>query len=100
ESPGHEQFTRNMATAASNSDLAVILIDARKGALVQTRRHTFICSLLRIRHIIVAINKIDLFEFCQDRFDRIADDYLSFCRRLEFSSITPIPISARFGDNV
>jgi bifunctional enzyme CysN/CysC len=100
DSPGHEQFTRNMATAASNTDLAVILIDARKGALVQTRRHTLICSLLGIRHIIVAINKIDLIEFCQDRFDRIADDYLSFCRRLEFSSITPIPISARFGDNI
>ena len=100
DGPGHEQFTRNTATAASNTDLAVILIDARKGALVQTRRHTFICSLLGIRHIIVAINKIDLIEFCQDRFDRIADDYLSFCRRLEFSSITPIPISARFGDNI
>ena len=100
DSPGHEQFTRNMATAASNTDLAVILIDARKGVLIQTRRHTFICSLLGIRHIIVAINKIDLIDFCQDRFERIADDYLSFCRRLEFSSITPIPISARFGDNI
>ena len=100
DSPGHEQFTRNMATAASNTDLAVILIDARKGVLIQTRRHTLICSLLGIRHIIVAINKIDLIDFCQDRFERIADDYLSFCRRLEFSSITPIPISARFGDNI
>ena len=100
DTPGHEQYTRNMATGASNSDLAVILIDARKGVLTQTRRHSYICSLLGIRHIVVAVNKIDLVGFSQDVFDRIVGDYLTFAARLGFQSIVPIPISARYGDNV
>jgi bifunctional enzyme CysN/CysC len=100
DTPGHEQFTRNMATGASNAQLAVILIDARKGILVQTRRHSFICSLLGIRHVVVAVNKMDLVNFNKDTFDRIVDDYTSFASELGFASVVPIPISARFGDNV
>ena len=100
DTPGHEQFTRNMATGASNAELAVILIDARKGVLVQTKRHSFICSLLGIRHLVVAVNKIDLVNFDKDKFDRIVDTYTSFAAQLGFSSVVPIPISARFGDNV
>ena len=100
DTPGHEQFTRNMATGASNAQLAVILVDARKGMLVQTRRHSFICSLLGIRHVVVAVNKIDLVEFDKDTFNRIVDDYTSFAAELGFASVVPIPISARFGDNV
>ena len=100
DTPGHEQFTRNMATGASNAELAVILIDARKGVLVQTKRHSFICSLLGIRHVVVAVNKIDLINFDQGKFDKIAGDYTSFAAKLGFSSVVPIPISARFGDNV
>jgi bifunctional enzyme CysN/CysC len=100
DTPGHEQYTRNMATGASNAELAVILIDARKGVLVQTRRHSLICSLLGIRHVIVAINKIDLVNFEQVTFERIAREYAAFARDLGFISIVPIPVSARFGDNV
>jgi bifunctional enzyme CysN/CysC len=100
DTPGHEQFTRNMATAASNAHLAVILIDARKGILVQTKRHTFICSLLGIRHIVVAVNKIDLVNFNMETFARIVREYTSFASKLGFASIVPIPISARFGYNV
>jgi bifunctional enzyme CysN/CysC len=100
DTPGHEQFTRNMATGASNAQLAVILIDARKGVLDQTRRHSFICSLLGIRHVAVAVNKIDLVNFNKETFDRIVDNYTSFASELGFTSVFPIPISARFGDNV
>ena len=100
DTPGHEHFTRNMATGASTAELAVILIDARKGVLVQTRRHSFICSLLAIRHVIVAVNKMDLVQFDQEVFDRIVDDYTAFAATLGFSSVVSIPISARLGDNV
>ncbi len=100
DTPGHEQYTRNMATGASNADLAIILIDARKGVLVQTRRHSLICSLLGIRHVVVAVNKIDLAGYSKDTFDRIVGDYTSFASQLGFTSIMPIPLSARFGDNV
>jgi bifunctional enzyme CysN/CysC len=100
DTPGHEQYTRNMATGASSADAAVILIDARKGVLPQTRRHTYICSLLGIGHIIVAVNKIDLVGFSGERFHHILGDYLAFAESLKFSSITPVPVSARFGDNV
>jgi bifunctional enzyme CysN/CysC len=100
DTPGHEQYTRNMATGASNADLAVILIDARKGVLTQTRRHSYICSLLRVRHVVLAVNKIDLVDFDQAVFDRIVGEYLDFAKSLGFASITPIPLSARFGDNV
>src|SRR5262249_6336054 len=100
DTPGHEQYTRNMATGASNSDAAVILIDARKGVLTQTRRHSYICSLLGIRHVVVAVNKIDLVDYSGERFHHIVGDYLAFAQSLEFASITPIPLAARFGDNV
>jgi bifunctional enzyme CysN/CysC len=100
DTPGHEQYTRNMATGASTSDAAVILIDARKGVLPQTRRHSFICSLLGIRRVALAVNKIDLVDFSRERFEEIVGDYLEFCRTLGFQSVTPIPVSARFGDNV
>jgi bifunctional enzyme CysN/CysC len=100
DTPGHEQYTRNMATGASNSDLAVILIDARKGVLVQTRRHATICSLLGIRHVVLAVNKIDLMDFRCDVFDEIVHDFRKFAEPLGFKSIIAIPLSARFGDNV
>src|SRR5579862_7702306 len=100
DTPGHEQYTRNMATGASNSDAAVILIDARKGVLTQTRRHSYICSLLGIRHVALAVNKIDLVDFSAERFHHIVGDYFGFAQQLGFASVTPIPISARFGDNV
>ena len=100
DTPGHEQFTRNMATGASGAELAVILIDARKGVLVQTRRHSLICSLLGIRHVLVAVNKIDLVNYQEEVFDGIVRDYMAFASDLGLISIMPIPISARFGDNV
>jgi len=100
DTPGHEQYTRNMATGASRADLAVILIDARKGVLVQTRRHSLICSLLGLRHVVLAVNKIDLAGYRADIFDRIVADYSAFAAKLGFSSIVPIPISARYGDNI
>ncbi|HEY3890422.1 MAG TPA: sulfate adenylyltransferase subunit CysN [Bradyrhizobium sp.] len=100
DTPGHEQYTRNMATGASNAQLAIILIDARKGVLVQTRRHSFICSLLGIRNVVLAVNKIDLVGHSKDIFDRIVTDYEIFATGLGFTSIVPIPISARFGDNI
>ena len=100
DTPGHEQYTRNMATGASNSELAVILIDARKGVLTQTRRHAYIVSLLGIRHVILAVNKIDLVDFSQNVFDRIVAEFQSFSSKLGFETLTPIPLSARYGDNV
>ncbi|HEX4179469.1 MAG TPA: sulfate adenylyltransferase subunit CysN [Caulobacteraceae bacterium] len=100
DTPGHEQYTRNMATGASNADLAVILIDARKGVLTQTKRHSFICSLLGVRHVVLAVNKIDLANYDQAVFDTIVAEYLRFAETLGFASITPIPMSARHGDNV
>ena len=100
DTPGHEQYTRNMATGASNSELAVILVDARKGVLTQTRRHAYIASLLGIRHVVLAVNKVDLVDFSRDRFDEIVAEFQPFAARLDFSSVVAIPISARFGDNV
>lgn len=100
DTPGHEQYTRNMATGASNSDLAIILIDARKGVLTQTRRHAYICSLLRIRHVVLAVNKIDLVDFSEDVFEAIDGEFRDFADKLNFASIVSIPMSARFGDNV
>jgi bifunctional enzyme CysN/CysC len=100
DTPGHEQYTRNMATGASNSQAAVILVDARKGVLTQTRRHSYICALLGIKHVVLAVNKIDLVEFSGERFHRIVADYLAFAAPLKFSSVASIPVSARFGDNV
>jgi len=100
DTPGHEQYTRNMATGASNSDAAVILVDARKGVLTQTRRHSYICSLLGIRHVLLAVNKIDLVDFSRERFVQIVADFADFARSLDFQSVTAVPVSARFGDNV
>jgi len=98
--PGHEQYTRNMATGASNCNLAVILIDARSGVISQTRRHSFICSLLGIRHVVVAVNKMDLVEWSEEKYEQIMRDYNSFVARLNFSDIHFIPMSALRGDNV
>ena len=98
--PGHEQYTRNMATGASNSELAIILVDARKGLLTQTRRHSFICSLLGIRHVVLAVNKIDLVDFDQAVFDRIVAEYHGFAAAFGFRTLAAIPLSGRFGDNV
>lgn len=100
DTPGHEQYTRNMATGASNSNLAILLIDARKGVLIQTRRHSLICSLLGLRHVVLAVNKIDLVSYQASVFERIVSDYRAFASKLGFSSIEAIPISARDGDNV
>jgi bifunctional enzyme CysN/CysC len=100
DSPGHEQYTRNMATGASTADLAILLVDARKGVVAQTRRHSLICSLLGIRHIVVAINKLDLVDFDQAVFQTIDETYRRFAADLGFASLQAIPISARFGDNV
>ena len=98
--PGHEQYTRNMATGASNCNLAVILIDARYGVITQTRRHSFICSLLGIKHVIVAVNKMDLVEWSEEIYEKIKGEYNDFVARLGFSDIHFIPMSALKGDNV
>ncbi|TGV51162.1 GTP-binding protein, partial [bacterium M00.F.Ca.ET.141.01.1.1] len=100
DTPGHEQYTRNMATGASTADLAIVLIDARQGMLRQTRRHSIIASLLGIRHIVLAVNKIDLVDFDQAVFDSIVEDYRRFSGDLGFQTMVPIPMSARYGDNV
>src|SRR6056297_2042238 len=100
DTPGHEQYTRNMATGGSTADLAVILIDARHGVLTQTKRHSFIVSLLGIRHVVVAVNKMDLCDFSQARFEEICDDYRSFAARLDLPDLHFIPISALNGDNL
>ncbi|WFU92099.1 sulfate adenylyltransferase subunit CysN (plasmid) [Rhizobium sp. CC1099] len=100
DTPGHEEYTRNMVTGASTADLAIILIDSRQGILQQTRRHSYIASMLGIRHVVVAINKIDLVDFRQLVFDEMVADYMVIAKELGFASIQPIPISARFGDNV
>ena len=95
DTPGHEQYTRNMATGASNADLAVVLVDARKGLLTQTRRHAIIVSLLGIRHVVLAVNKIDLVDYSESIFRRIAADYRKFAETLGFRSLVALPISAR-----
>ncbi|MGA2926212.1 MAG: sulfate adenylyltransferase subunit CysN [Solirubrobacteraceae bacterium] len=100
DTPGHERYTRNMVTGASTADLAVILIDARKGVLEQTRRHAFIASLLGIRHLVVCVNKMDLVDYRQSAFDRIERDFREFCARLEVTDVTSIPICAISGENV
>ncbi|MFM7078066.1 MAG: sulfate adenylyltransferase subunit CysN [Planctomycetaceae bacterium] len=100
DTPGHEQYTRNMATGASTADLAIILVDARHGVLTQTRRHSFIVSLLGIRHVVVAINKMDLVGWDETVFERIRADYQSFASRLDMPDVHFLPISALEGDNV
>lgn len=101
DTPGHEEYTRNMATGASTADLAIILIDARHGIVTQTKRHSFIAKLLEIKHIVVAINKMDLVDFSQDIYENISRDYLAFAKELGLNrDITLIPLSALKGDNV
>ncbi|WP_439834483.1 sulfate adenylyltransferase subunit CysN [Aeromonas enteropelogenes] len=100
DTPGHEQYTRNMATGASTCDLAIILIDARKGVLDQTRRHSFIASLLGIKQFVVAVNKMDLVEFSQEVFERISAEYREFAKKLSVDTIHIVPVSALDGDNV
>ncbi len=100
DTPGHEQYTRNMVTGASTAQVAVILIDARKGVLTQTRRHSYICSLVGIRHIVLAINKMDLVDYCEKCYSAILKEYETFAAGLGFESITAIPISALEGDNI
>ncbi len=100
DTPGHEQYTRNMATGASTAELAIILIDARKGILTQTRRHSYIVSLLKVPHVILAINKMDLVDYDQAVFDRISAEYREFARSIGLTDVSCIPISALKGDNV
>ena len=100
DTPGHEQYTRNMATGASSCDLAIILIDARHGVQVQTRRHSFIASLLGIKHVVVAINKMDLVDFSEEVYEEIKADYTEFAGKLELPDIQFVPMSALNGDNV
>ncbi|HMD55536.1 MAG TPA: GTP-binding protein, partial [Phycisphaerae bacterium] len=100
DTPGHEQYTRNMATGASTCQLAIILVDARHGVLPQTKRHSFICSLLGIEHLVVAINKMDLVDYSQEVFERIKKQYTEFSGGLEIRDIHFIPISALKGDNI
>ena len=100
DTPGHEQYTRNMATGASTADLAVILVDARKGVLQQTRRHSYIVSLLGIRHVVLAVNKMDAVGYGHEVFEAIVAEYRDFAHRLGFEEVTAIPLSALKGDNV
>lgn len=100
DTPGHEQYTRNMATGASTAEVAVILVDAENGVLTQTRRHSFICSLLGISQIALAVNKMELVNFDREVYERIVQDYEDFAKQLDFDQITAIPVSALKGDNV
>lgn len=100
DTPGHEQYTRNMATGASNADVAVILVDGRKGILTQTKRHSYIVSLVGIKKIVVAVNKMDLVDYSQEKFDAIEEAYRDFAKDLGFEEITCVPISALKGDNI
>src|SRR4029077_8290510 len=100
DTPGHEQYTRNMVTGASTADVAVILVDARKGMLTQTRRHSYLVSLLGIKRVVVAINKMDLVDYSHSVYTSIAEDYLEFAARIGLDDVTFIPLSALRGDNI
>jgi len=100
DTPGHIEYTRNMVTGASTADLAIILVDARKGVLTQSKRHAFLSSLLQIPHLVVAVNKMDLVDYSEERFDEIVEEFQEFSGKLEVDDITYIPISALHGDNV
>jgi len=100
DTPGHEQYTRNMVTGASTADLAIVLVDARKGVLAQSKRHAFISSLLGIPHVVVCVNKMDLVNYEEAVFDEIVEEFDAFAARLELPDVTFIPISALLGDNV
>jgi len=100
DTPGHEQYTRNMATGASTADLAVILVDARKGILTQTRRHGYLAALLGIRHVVLAVNKLDMVDWSRDTFEAIERDYRAFAAKLGIEHVVAVPLSALHGDNV
>lgn len=100
DTPGHEQYTRNMATGASTADLAVLLIDARQGVLTQTKRHAFIASQLGVRHIVLAVNKMDLVDYSENVFNEIVEDFKAFAAQLDIPNLHAIPVSALVGDNV
>ena len=100
DTPGHEQYTRNMVTGASTADAAILMVDARHGILTQTRRHSFLMSLMGMRHVVVAINKMDLVDYSKTRFDQIVEEYRTFAKQLGLENITFIPMSALKGDNV
>jgi bifunctional enzyme CysN/CysC len=97
DTPGHEQYTRNMVTGASTADLAVILIDARKGVLTQTRRHSYLVKLLGVRKAVLAVNKMDLVDWSKDRFDEIVADYAAFAAEIGLEDVLAIPISGPEG---
>ncbi len=100
DTPGHIQYTRNMVTGASTADLAIVLVDARKGLVEQSRRHAFLVTLLRVPHLVVAVNKMDLVGYAQDVFEKIRDEFTNFATKLEVPDLTVIPISALHGDNI
>ena len=100
DTPGHEQYTRNMITGGSTANLAIILVDARNGILTQTHRHTYLVSLLGIKHIVLAVNKMDLTDFSKERYDEITSEYTRFAKNLGIEDIRCIPLSALDGDNV
>ena len=100
DTPGHEQYTRNMVTGASTADVAILMVDARKGILTQTRRHSFLVSLVGIRKIVVAINKMDLVQYSEDKYLAIKEEYIEFAKNIGIEDITFIPMSALAGDNI
>jgi bifunctional enzyme CysN/CysC len=100
DTPGHIQYTRNMVTGASTADLAIVLVDARKGLVEQSRRHAFIATLLRVPHLVLAVNKMDLVDFSQEVFESIADEFTRFATKLDVPDLTVLPISALLGDNI
>ena len=100
DTPGHEQYTRNMVTGASTADLAIILVDASKGLLTQSRRHAFLVSLLQIPHVVLAVNKMDLVNYSEDVFNRIVEDFKEFSTKLNLQDVAFIPVSARDSHNV
>ncbi|MET7862085.1 GTP-binding protein [Micromonospora taraxaci] len=100
DTPGHIQYTRNMVTGASTADLALILVDARKGLVEQSRRHAFLCSLLRVPHLVLCVNKMDLVDWSQEVYEQIADEFTAFAAKLDVPDLTVVPISALRGDNI
>src|SRR5690606_33005463 len=100
DTPGHIQYTRNMVTGASTADLAIVLVDARKGLVEQSRRHAFIVSLLRVPHLVLAVNKMDLVDWSQEAFEKIQRDFTAFATKLDIPDLTTVPISALHGDNI
>ena len=100
DTPGHEQYTRNMVTGASTADLALVLVDARAGVVEQSKRHAFISSLLRIPHLVVCVNKMDLVDWSEEAYESIRDEFTAFAAGLDFLETTFIPVSALHGDNV